>query len=110
VCRATKDLNGTPALTLSHNPEAAPWLWACGARLVLSGHTHGGQFHVEKWTPSLWRSLLRARYVSGFYTEEGHQVYVNPGVGSSVVPWRYGRPAQRTVSILEVVGGPLHAG
>lgn len=104
--QATRGLGSTPALALSHNPESAPLLWGRGGpRVVLSGHTHGGQFHVPRWTPSLWERLLSVRYLSGFYTQEGYQVYVNPGVGSSVVPWRYGRPAMRTVSVLELEGG-----
>ena len=32
-----------PAICLSHDPRAAPALWAKGVGLVLSGHTHGGK-------------------------------------------------------------------
>ncbi|NOY25276.1 MAG: phosphatase [Oligoflexia bacterium] len=104
---ATRGLAGRPALALSHNPEAAPALWAAGASVVLSGHTHGGQFYVRRWTQSLYQSLLRVHYLNGFYAEDGGQVYVNPGVGSSIVPWRYGRPAQRCVAIIDLKGGPF---
>ena len=103
---ATKGLGATPALALSHNPESAPLLWGRGGpKVVLSGHTHGGQLHVQGWTEAIWRKLVNVKYLSGFYTEEGFQVYVNPGVGASVVPWRYGRPAMRTVSVLNLEGG-----
>ena len=34
---------------------------------------------------------------------------MNPGVGSSVVPWRYGKPAMREVAILTLEGGPVSA-
>lgn len=104
---ATKGLLGRSALSLSHNPEAAPELWAAGGSVVLSGHTHGGQFYVRKWTQSLYKSLLQVHYLNGFYVEGGGQVYVNPGVGSSVLPWRYGRPAQRCVAIIDLEGGEL---
>lgn len=107
IDRATHGLLNTPAIALSHNPEAGPALWAKGVQLVLSGHTHGGQFWVRKWTDRLYNEVLRVRYVSGWYEEDGHRLFVNPGVGSSVVPWRYGRPAQRAVAILDVEGGPL---
>lgn len=106
VGKACRGLRSRPALALSHNPEAAPELWAAGAGLVLSGHTHGGQFHVKEWTRALYRNLLAVRYLNGFYSEELGQVYVNPGVGSSVVPFRYGLPAQRCVAILDIEGGP----
>ncbi len=102
---ATVGLGGRPALALSHNPEAAPELWERGCAVVLSGHTHGGQFYVQKWTKSLYASLLKVRYLNGWYHEELGQVYVNPGVGSSVLPFRYGRPAQRAVAVLDLEGG-----
>lgn len=104
---ATRGLLGRRALALSHNPEAAPELWAHGGSVVLSGHTHGGQFYVRSWTRSLYESLLKVRYLNGWYDQEEGQVYVNPGVGSSVVPFRYGRPAQRSVAILDLEGGPM---
>ncbi len=105
--KAAAGLRGRPALGITHNPEAAPLLWGRGVGLVLSGHTHGGQVHIERVTRRLYNSLLKIRYIDGWYTELGHQVYVNPGVGSSVLPWRYGRPSMREVAILELQGGPV---
>lgn len=105
--RATAGLRGAPAIGLSHNPEGAPLLWGRGVNLVLSGHTHGGQLHVEKLTRRLYNSVLKIRYLDGWYQELEHQLYVNPGVGSSVVPFRYGRPAMREVAILDLQGGPI---
>ena len=105
VQQAIKGLGPGPSLALSHNPESAPELWEAGAGLVLSGHTHGGQVHVPRWTRSLYESLLKVRYVDGWYTEPEGMVFVNPGVGSSILPWRYGRPAQRCVAIIDLEGG-----
>lgn len=105
--RATAQLRGQPALGLSHNPEGAPLLWGRGVSLVLSGHTHGGQLHVEHLTRRLYNSVLKIRYLDGWYSELDHQVYVNPGVGSSILPFRYGRPAMREVAILDLAGGPV---
>jgi uncharacterized protein len=102
---ATLGVGNTPTLALSHAPDAAPTLWARGAPVVLSGHTHGGQLHVPRWTRAFWQGVLKVRYVDGCFLEDGGLVYVNPGVGSSVMPWRYGRPAQRTVAILDLIGG-----
>lgn len=102
---STRGLGRTPALALSHAPDAAPLLWERRASVVLSGHTHGGQLHVPRWTRAFWQGVLKVRYVDGCWLEEGGLVYVNPGVGSSVMPWRYGRPAMRTVAVLDLVGG-----
>ena len=104
---ATAHLHDTPALALSHNPESAPLLWGKGVSLVLSGHTHGGQFHVYNWTRAFYEKVLKMRFLDGWYVDEDRQVYVNPGVGSSVVPFRYGRPSMREVAILNLEGGPI---
>jgi uncharacterized protein len=106
---ATRHLLGRPALSLSHNPESAPLLWGKGVGLILSGHTHGGQLHVPRWTRRFYQGVLGARYVDGWYQEGDQQLFVNPGVGSSVVPFRYGRPACRTVAVLDVRGGEASA-
>ena len=105
--RSCANLLGEPALALSHNPEGAPLLWGRGAGLVLSGHTHAGQFFFNNVTRSLYQKLLGVNYLNGWYRADDHQVYVNPGVGSSVVPWRYGRPAMREVAIIDLEGGPI---
>lgn len=109
VDAATRHLLGRPAVSLSHNPESAPLLWGKDVGLVLSGHTHGGQLHVPLWTRRFYQSVLGARYVDGWYQEGEQQLFVNPGVGSSVVPFRYGRPACRTVAVLDVRGGAATA-
>lgn len=105
--RATAGLGGRPALGLSHNPEGAPVLWGRGVPLVLSGHTHGGQIHLFDLTRRFYEGVLALNYLDGWYEESGYQVYVNPGVGSSVVPFRYGRPSMREVAILDLEGGPI---
>lgn len=98
--QATRGVRG-PRLGLSHNPDGAPELWEQGVGVVLSGHTHGGQLHWKAVTPGVY-AALGTRYLSGTYAESAGTVYVNPGVGSSVLPWRMGKPAQRTVALLDL--------
>lgn len=98
--KATRGLRG-PVLGLSHNPAGAPSLWDEGVQTVLSGHTHGGQLHWKGLTPRVY-AALGTEFLSGVYERGPSTVYVNPGVGSSVLPWRVGRPARRTVAILEL--------
>lgn len=90
------------ALGLCHAPDAAPRLWARGVPLVLSGHTHGGQLDLR-----VVRAMHRAagtRFLQGVHHHPTGSVYVNPGVGSSVLPWRLGEACRRTVAVIDVEG------
>jgi hypothetical protein len=99
---ATRTTRGIPCLGLSHNPEAAPLLWERGVPLVLSGHTHGGQIQVGGLTRHFYERVLGKRFLGGWYAEGGRHVYVNPGVGSSVFPFRSGS-GRRTFAVLDIV-------
>jgi predicted MPP superfamily phosphohydrolase len=92
-----------PALGITHNPSSAPALWARGVPVVLSGHTHGGQVHLRGVTAAFHRAL-GTRYLAGLYRAPAGVVYVNAGLGSTVFPWRIGRPAHREVALMTLVG------
>jgi predicted MPP superfamily phosphohydrolase len=91
-----------PALGLTHNPAAAPSLWAAGVRGVLSGHTHAGQVHVKGVTRPLYAKLLGQPYCDGLVCDEAGWVYVSAGVGAGAIPWRGGERAQREVTRLQI--------
>lgn len=80
-----------PAIVLSHSPDIAP---ALGARfpLVLAGHTHCGQMTVPLLGPLVTMSRYGRRYGCGLIRESGRIVIVGSGLGTSVVPLRYGAP------------------
>lgn len=59
------------------------------AHLVVAGHTHGGQIGLNLLWMRFTSSMLDSRYVSGFYEEGNTLVYVNSGLGMSVIPIRY---------------------
>jgi uncharacterized protein len=91
-------------LGLSHIAEEADGLWAGGVPLVLSGHTHGGQVSVlglNRWSIG---TVLGHRYVHGLYGDRAGAgaVYVGAGIGSGVVPLRWGERARREVTIFEL--------
>lgn len=104
VTRATTGLDGRPAIGLSHHPAGAPALWDRGVPVVLSGHTHGGQVHHPKWSTRLFARFEGTPHVTGLCGEPGRHVYVCPGIGAAVLPWRAGRGAARTVAVLEIEG------
>ncbi|MGB6152396.1 MAG: metallophosphoesterase [Pricia sp.] len=61
-------------------------------KLVLSGHTHGGQitfFGIPIFTP-----YGSGRYVKGWYKNKYSQLYVSKGIGTRVLPLRFGSRAE----------------
>ena len=56
--------------------------------VCLSGHTHGGQITLGGWAP--FRPVGSGRYVAGFYDVPGCHLYVSRGLGTSVLPLRWG--------------------
>lgn len=56
--------------------------------LCLSGHTHGGQVTLGGWAP--FRPVGSGRFVAGFYDVPGCRLYVSRGLGTSVLPVRWG--------------------
>lgn len=63
--------------------------------LCLSGHTHGGQVTFGSWAP--FRPVGSGRFVAGFYDVPGCRLYVSRGVGTSVMPLRWGAKAEVAV-------------
>jgi len=56
--------------------------------LVLSGHTHGGQKCLAGWAPVLPRGSGRS--VAGWYTDGPIPLYVSRGLGTTLLPIRFG--------------------
>src|SRR5262249_18029652 len=89
---------GTPVVVLSHVPDAALEASQRGLDAVLAGHTHGGQINLPFLGPLAVRCALGPYYTHRhFHFAAPHrrgltQLYVNPGVGMSVVPIRFGCP------------------
>lgn len=77
------------SILLSHVPAFAHERLDSGVRLILCGHTHGGQVRLPK-LPPLYLPLYSGRFVAGRYTVGPHRtpLYVNRGLGTSVLPMR----------------------
>jgi hypothetical protein len=82
-----------PHVVLTHTPDAFPRLAAGGARLVLAGHTHGGQVRLPG-LGAAWTPRGTGPYVHGWYEQGGAWLHVSAGLGWSLVPVRIGVPAE----------------
>ena len=89
-------------LLLAHNPIILRRAARAGVDLVLSGHTHGGQVTLR---PEKNRSgRPRRRLLRGLGRRGNTQIYVTRGLGTVVLPIRYGCPPE--VSVLELRSMP----
>ena len=85
-------------LLLAHNPIVLRRAARADVDLVLSGHTHGGQVALRsEQSPS---GGPRRRFLKGLGRLGNTQIYVNRGLGTVVLPIRYGCPPE--VSLLEL--------
>ncbi|MDN3643303.1 metallophosphoesterase [Lutimonas halocynthiae] len=60
--------------------------------LVLSGHTHGGQISILGFVP--FKPQGSGRYLKGWYKNTTPHMYVSKGIGTSVLPIRFGARAE----------------
>ncbi|MFN2513096.1 MAG: metallophosphoesterase [Pyrinomonadaceae bacterium] len=85
-------------LLLAHNPIILRRAARAGVDLVLSGHTHGGQVTLRSERRNSDRPRRRLRRGLGSHGDT--QIYVTRGLGTVVLPVRYGCPPE--VSLLEL--------
>ncbi|HEV7857228.1 MAG TPA: metallophosphoesterase [Pyrinomonadaceae bacterium] len=85
-------------LLLAHNPVILRRAARAGVDLVLSGHTHGGQVALRSERNASGRP--RRRLLKGLGRQGNTQIYVTRGLGTVVLPIRYGCPPE--VSLLEL--------
>lgn len=89
-------------LLLAHNPMILRRAARAGVDLVLSGHTHGGQ--VTWRSESSPSGRPRRRLLRGLGRQGETQIYVTRGLGTVVLPVRYGCLPE--VSLLELRCAP----
>lgn len=91
-----------PVILLAHDPTF--WdrevVGQAQVDVMLSGHTHGGQFGVQflglEWSPA---QHIYKQW-AGLYTKGSQQLYVNRGIGTVGPPLRIGIPPEITVFTL----------
>jgi predicted MPP superfamily phosphohydrolase len=82
-----------PTIVLAHDPY-----WFAHVRHALhftfAGHTHAGQVRLPGVGALLNRSRAPLRWSYGHIVEDGRQMYVTSGLGSSGLPIRVGAPPE----------------
>lgn len=96
-----------PVILLAHAPEILPDAVDAHIPLVLVGHTHGGQCGIA-WLRRFFRYADRGPYVSGGLYQVGPvSLYVNRGIGTKKLPYRFLAPPEVTVVQLVPAGRRL---
>lgn len=95
--KAMKDTNCR--ILLAHSPNIITEAVDKKTDLVLVGHTHGGQVYI----PYLTKYIIPAKrpaglgFIKGLYKVGNTEMYVNEGIGISVLPFRFLVPPEVTV-------------
>ncbi|MDQ3088316.1 MAG: metallophosphoesterase [Acidobacteriota bacterium] len=84
-------------MLLAHNPIIVRRAARVGVDLMLSGHTHGGQIKLRDDEK---RILPRRKLKNGLYRRKDTQIYITRGIGTVVLPVRYGCPPE--ISLIEL--------
>ena len=91
---------GVPLFALTHNPDIFPQVPA-RVNLLLAGHTHGGQVRFPLIGSVVESSKYGEHYEAGHVVENGHDLFVTTGIGTSIVPVRFGVPPEIVLLVLK---------
>ena len=96
-------------LALEHSPDVAEIITdgvviSRDLRLMIAGHTHGGQV----WLPVLGRPIVPSsygqRFAAGHMKDRGLNIFVTTGIGTSVLPFRFMVPPE--IAVLTITSTP----
>jgi predicted MPP superfamily phosphohydrolase len=106
--RALADAPPIDTIVLSHSPDPFPELPAAPA-LMLAGHTHCGQVSLPFLGRPVTFTRSAQRYACGRTDEGGGVLYTTAGIGTSILPVRFGNPPEIVLVTLRAVGQPAPA-
>lgn len=90
-------------ILLAHSPQIIDEAVEKNVDLILTGHTHGGQVVIPFYGP-LFLPLEKKyrKYSSGLFKVGNSTLYVNRGLGTSIIPVRlFCRPE---ITLIEIIG------
>ncbi len=80
--------NNSPKILLAHSPEIFRKVKEKNIDLVLTGHTHGGQINIPLFSDLVLPLKYDKKYKSGLFKENSTYLYVNRGIGETLLPIR----------------------
>ncbi|MBL8186942.1 MAG: metallophosphoesterase [Acidobacteria bacterium] len=83
----------SPIIAFTHNPDLFPAI-PNRVALTVAGHTHGGQVALPLVGRLVVPSRYKQRYAAGLVIENGKLLFVTTGVGTSIIPVRFGVPPE----------------
>ena len=98
--------DGSPRISMMHNPDSFEKFPASTAPFAVAGHTHGGQVRVPgtpQWSYLAFTQkdeVVADSWATG-YGQPNNQLYVNVGIGMSIAPIRLFCPPELTLFTLE---------
>jgi predicted MPP superfamily phosphohydrolase len=93
-------------LVLEHSPDILPIITgdlsiSNDLRLILAAHTHGGQVRFPLLGSPIVPSSYGQKYALGQIRENSVDMFVTPGIGTSIAPIRFGVPPEISVLTLK---------
>ena len=95
----------SPTLAFTHNPDIFPDLFKARFSLLVAGHTHGGQVNLPFIGRAVVPSKYGERYAIGHIRESDRHLFVSPGIGTSILPVRFGVPPEISYLRLHSIEG-----
>jgi predicted MPP superfamily phosphohydrolase len=97
-----KDNGSGPIIALEHSPDVLPIITgdlsiSPDLRLMLAAHTHGGQVWIPLIGTPIVPSSYGQKYSYGHKQENGVDMFVTTGVGTSILPFRFMMPPEIAV-------------
>lgn len=89
-----------PVVVLAHNPASFAKVPA-RALVTLCGHTHGGQVSLPFYGPIVNGTKSPLRWTYGHIVEQGRNMIVSAGIGTSVLPIRFNMPPE--IAVVDLV-------
>ena len=94
--------NQGDVIVLEHSPDVLPFIAGDSAisgnlKLMLAGHTHGGQIWLPVIGSPIIPSTYGQKYAFGHVKDRGLDLFVTTGIGTSLLPFRFMIPPEIAV-------------